>query len=758
MSEARQLLIEILGNAKEGQKAFSDISQSIEKFNAQNKSMGQKMTSFGKNLTTHVTLPIIGAFAAAAFEGAKEEQSLSVFNNALQKSTGATQKQTTAMDEWIKKNAEATGVARDKLYPAMTNLVVAGESLTEAQKEVTLAEDIAVTKHQDLAVVTKALGKAYDRSTGALGKLGIQTKDAAGKALSFDQIMQTAAARMGGAVAKNAETAAGKFSIMKVKVQDAVEEFGSNFLPVVSKVADFIGTVASAFGSLPGGVQTSIIVFGLLAAAAGPVMTAIGGAITFVSAFEADLELMQVRLALAQTSMEEFGAVVSVLSGPIGWVIAGVGALIAGFTLFGGSSHKAKVSVDDYSAALQKTGQAQKDALKTTIAHTLGQSKFADSMRSLNLSTSEQAQLTRDASSAIQGHSAAFTANTKSIKDNLEQKLEDNFGDLKKREEIIKQIAALSDLTKVVDKNKDKYKDQAQQQKDTTAATSSLNEATTKHKESLDEMNSSLVSSASDYDKVTQKLNTFYDALNKNIDSQLSFMDTQNSVATGQADLLEKLKASKGALDASTQSTKDGKQAAADAESAMHSQIDTIAKYSAMEAQKQGLQKGSKEAAQIEITNLQTLDKQLTGPSKVAMDGYIQTLQDKIDHTYTTTIKADDQATPKVQTFASMLKGLPTSWGFGITATTKTGSGHALGGAVSSGTAYPVGEKGPEMFMPGTNGTIIPNNQLSMGGGTTIVLAPQVAGSVITERDLGRYLMGVLQTFSKQNGGIQWVS
>jgi hypothetical protein len=39
----------------------------------------------------------------------------------------------------------------------------------------------------------------------------------------------------------------------------------------------------------------------------------------------------------------------------------------------------------------------------------------------------------------------------------------------------------------------------------------------------------------------------------------------------------------------------------------------------------------------------------------------------------------------------------------------KTGPGHAAGGPVSAGTAYPVGEKGPEWFMPNTNGTIIPH-------------------------------------------------
>lgn len=43
--------------------------------------------------------------------------------------------------------------------------------------------------------------------------------------------------------------------------------------------------------------------------------------------------------------------------------------------------------------------------------------------------------------------------------------------------------------------------------------------------------------------------------------------------------------------------------------------------------------------------------------------------------------------------------------------------GKAIGGSVSSNTPYLVGERGPELFVPGGNGTIIPNK--NMGGGSS---------------------------------------
>ena len=42
----------------------------------------------------------------------------------------------------------------------------------------------------------------------------------------------------------------------------------------------------------------------------------------------------------------------------------------------------------------------------------------------------------------------------------------------------------------------------------------------------------------------------------------------------------------------------------------------------------------------------------------------------------------------------------------------------AEGGPVTAGSPYIVGEKGPEMFMPKSSGTIIPNNKMS---GTKVI-------------------------------------
>jgi hypothetical protein len=58
----------------------------------------------------------------------------------------------------------------------------------------------------------------------------------------------------------------------------------------------------------------------------------------------------------------------------------------------------------------------------------------------------------------------------------------------------------------------------------------------------------------------------------------------------------------------------------------------------------------------------------------------------------------------------------------------------AMGGPVAGGTPYIVGEKGPELFMPGRSGTVIPNNALG-GGSTNVVVNVDASGNSNVQGD-----------------------
>ena len=88
--------------------------------------------------------------------------------------------------------------------------------------------------------------------------------------------------------------------------------------------------------------------------------------------------------------------------------------------------------------------------------------------------------------------------------------------------------------------------------------------------------------------------------------------------------------------------------------------------------------------------------------------------------------------------------------------------GKAAGGPVTGGKSYVVGEEGPELFVPGANGNIIPNHDLGRGGGTSVVVNVDASGSSVEgdeadARELGNMLASAIQAEivrQKRPGGL----
>jgi len=85
----------------------------------------------------------------------------------------------------------------------------------------------------------------------------------------------------------------------------------------------------------------------------------------------------------------------------------------------------------------------------------------------------------------------------------------------------------------------------------------------------------------------------------------------------------------------------------------------------------------------------------------------------------------------------------------------------AIGGPVTAGSPYLVGERGPELFMPSRGGSIIPNNALG-GGGTSVVVNVDASGSSVQgdqaqSRQLGIAISSAVQAElvkQKRPGGL----
>jgi hypothetical protein len=73
--------------------------------------------------------------------------------------------------------------------------------------------------------------------------------------------------------------------------------------------------------------------------------------------------------------------------------------------------------------------------------------------------------------------------------------------------------------------------------------------------------------------------------------------------------------------------------------------------------------------------------------------------------------------------------------------------GRANGGPVTAGTPYIVGERGPEIVVPGRSGTVIPNNRIGVGGGINVAIYPK---TLPTDREL----IDLVTNLRRRNGGV----
>ena len=201
---------------------------------------------------------------------AQDEQAQKLLASSLQRNTGATKDQISAVEAWIAKQGVALGVTDDELRPAFQRLAEATGSVSDAQRLSGLAMDVAAGKGKSTKQVAEALAKAYQGNIGALGRLGVKTKDAEGNTLTFDQAVKGLADTFGGQAATKADTYQGKMDRLKLVYDETKETIGAKLLPVLTSLATWF---------LEDGIPAISKTYGWLKDKLGPVFSWIGGVV-----------------------------------------------------------------------------------------------------------------------------------------------------------------------------------------------------------------------------------------------------------------------------------------------------------------------------------------------------------------------------------------------------------------------------------------------------------------------------------------------
>jgi len=217
---------------KRAQKSFRNLGQAASKVGGMVKSaMLPAAAAVG-------ALAVVGVKAAkAAIEDAASQDQLAL---ALRNSTKATQKQVSAVEDYISATTLATGVTDTELRAAFAQLARATKSTTKAQKLLGVALDVSAGTGKPLAQVATALSRAFGGNVKALARLDPSLRNLISKTTTADKATALLAANFRGASQKAAESYAGQVSRLGVAFDELLEQVGVALLPLFDRLAGVI--------------------------------------------------------------------------------------------------------------------------------------------------------------------------------------------------------------------------------------------------------------------------------------------------------------------------------------------------------------------------------------------------------------------------------------------------------------------------------------------------------------------------------------
>jgi TP901 family phage tail tape measure protein len=244
-----------------------------------------------------------------------------------------------------------------QIRAAMTAMLGPSESLQGVIEELGFATGQAMVDSLGFQGALDAIAKSTNNDTAALralfpnvrafnGVLALTGKNAQ----TFNSIMGEMGNKLGAtdeAFQQQIKSVSAQMSNLKNIVTDAFITLGDAILPVLvpilQKVAKAIADVAEWFKSLDPSIQKAIVTFGLFVAAAGPVLTIVGGIISVLGTIGGAISAVVGGIGTLVTAITGVGAAATAgagamgmlgtafaaLTGPVGIAVAAIGGLIA---------------------------------------------------------------------------------------------------------------------------------------------------------------------------------------------------------------------------------------------------------------------------------------------------------------------------------------------------------------------------------------------------------------------------------------------
>ena len=342
------------------EKNLKKATNDLQKFSNKSKAIGRRFESTGKSLTKGLTLPL-ALLAAGAINASKNLETL---ETSLSVMTGSAEKGKKLLKE-LTDFAAKTPFQLEGIGNTAKQLLAFGFSSAEVKNNLKFLGDAAAGSGNDLGSLgqifgqVSAAGKLTGERLNQLQERAVPIGSALAKSMGvaessikemvskgkisfadFEKAFKSLSEEGGifaGAMEKQSKTLAGVFSTLKDNVNLALGELGNEIVEtfdlkqVVTDLTKYIQKIVQKFKSLDSATKKSIVKWGALLLAIGPVITAIGLFATTVLP-----GLITVFTFLGATVLPaiiaKFGALNTVLlANPIIGIIAGVTALTIGF-------------------------------------------------------------------------------------------------------------------------------------------------------------------------------------------------------------------------------------------------------------------------------------------------------------------------------------------------------------------------------------------------------------------------------------------
>jgi DNA-directed RNA polymerase subunit F len=249
MAEMPPIVVELQAKTDQLKSGLSQAEGQLKQFGSTAEAQGSHVESLGGKLKElgKAAFELFAIKEAIQFIGeagkkaAENASSFATMSNTLKNVTGATKEQTDAIDKQLEAMALQSGHITSDLRPAFSQLVqVTGDSSKSLQL-LSLAQDVAASKHKDLSTVSAAFSKYLAGNSAALNKLAPETKGAA------DAFGVLAKESQGAA---KAAADADPYKKLQATFTTIQEKLGKGVLPLISSLGDVLISVMPAVDPL----------------------------------------------------------------------------------------------------------------------------------------------------------------------------------------------------------------------------------------------------------------------------------------------------------------------------------------------------------------------------------------------------------------------------------------------------------------------------------------------------------------------------